>query len=245
MRSLRNLLLFVSVFVVHAAQALDAPPELIPADLSPGDQFYIVFAGSDTLDGAQSSAAYAAYAATVKANNLITDSIAGWTTLFGHDDSTLVTTSAFGSNTAQPVYNINGDRVADNMGNFFSDSQVNAVGYDESGVATSANIWTGFNFNGSSVGIGDDSLGGNDSLNDGCVAGNADQTNSQWAASVLVGGAGCAGVSLGLYVLSPLLTVPGALAVPVANHYALGVTALLLIALAGWARKRTSSSRRA
>jgi len=194
-------------YAQHAA-ALDAPAALIPSDLNPGDQFYIVFAGSDVVNGAQTSATYTAYAAAVKANDPDTDAISGWTTLFGHDDSSLVTLSAFGAGTSYPIYNTNGDRVANNTAGLFSDSLNNPIGYDESGTAVNSSIWTGFNFTGSSTGIGDDSLGGNDSLSDGCLAGSSNQVNNQWAASILAGGNGCAGASYGLYVVSPLLSVP-------------------------------------
>lgn len=207
MHCIRFTLVFAALLCSQFTSALDAPSGLIPPGLNPGDQFYIIFAGSDTVDGAQSSAVYASYAATVKANDPDTAAIAGWTTLFGHDDSSLVTQSAF-SDTSQPIYNTNGDKVADNAAELFSTSLDSAIGYDESGVANSAYIWTGYNFTGGPTGIGDDSLGGNDSLTDGCLAGTADEDDNRWAASVLAGGAGCDGANLGLYVLSPLLTVP-------------------------------------
>ena len=186
----------------------EPPAGLIPPGLNPGDEFFIIFAGSDTLDGAQTSATYTSYAASVKQNDPDTDAVTGWVTLFGHDDSTLVTLSAFGGNTSQPVYNTNGDLVAPNAAGLFSDSLSSPIGFDESGNAYSGSVWTGFNFTGTPTGIGDDSLGGNDSLNDGCLAGSSTQTDTQWAASVLAGGAGCAGASLPLYVLSPLFAVP-------------------------------------
>lgn len=229
MRVLKKLALFAAILLQSTvSQSLDAPPALVPPDLSPGDTFFIVFAGSDTLDGTQTSATYAAYAALVAANNPDTASINGWTTLFGHDDATLVTTSAFGGDTSSPIYNTNGDRVADNRAGFFSNSQSSAIAYDETGTANANDIWTGFQSTGASVGIGDDSLGGNDSLNDGCLAGDPTVTTGQWATNTLEGGAGCAGASLGLYVLSPLLTVPGS-AVPVP---AIGTYALLALILA-------------
>ncbi|MBN7798872.1 choice-of-anchor D domain-containing protein [Parahaliea mediterranea] len=189
------------------SSALDAPPGLIPPGLNPGDEFYIIFAGSDTLDGAQSAATYAAYAATVKANDPDTNAISGWISLFGHDDTTLVTTSAFGGNTSQPIYNTNGDKVADNRAELFSDALDSAIGYDESGAANANNIWTGFLETGAAVGIGDDSLGGHDFVLDGCLVGNAGQADERWAASIATGGAGCTGANFGLYVLSPLLSV--------------------------------------
>ena len=193
-----------------SSRALDAPAALVPAGLNPGDTFFIIFAGSDTLNGAQSSATYINYAATVATNNPDTASIPGWTTLFGHDDSSLVTSAAFGGVTNRPIYNTAGIKVADNSAGLFSNSLLSPIGYDESGVVNANNIWTGFNFTGGSTGIGDDSLGGNDSLTDGCLAGDASVTDHNWAASILSGGNGCAGSNLGLYVLSPLLTVPGA-----------------------------------
>ncbi|MFA7555998.1 MAG: hypothetical protein WCY88_17270 [Spongiibacteraceae bacterium] len=198
-----------STFILGAniASALDAPAGLVPAGLVPGDTFYIIFASSNTLNGAQTSATYIAHAANAAALGTDTSTIAGWTTLYGHDDSTLVTTSAFTA-TDRPIYNTNADLVASDRATLFSNSQSNAIGYDESGNVNAANIWTGFNFTGSSTGIGDDSLGGNDALSDGCLAGNAAQTDNKWAASVLAGGNGCAGANLGLYILSPLLTVP-------------------------------------
>lgn len=210
MRLLERLTLATLVFLYSQfSLAQVAPPEgLIPTGVNPGDEFYIIFAGSDTLNGAQTSATYVNYAASVKQNDPDTDAVTGWTTLFGHDDASLVTLSAFGANTSQPIYNTNGDLVAPNAAAFFSSSQTSAIGFDEGGNSYSGNVWTGFNFTGSNTGIGDDSLGGNDSLTDGCLAGTSTATDQQWAASVLAGGNGCAGANLPLYVLSPLFAVP-------------------------------------
>ncbi len=210
MKTFNALLLIITFSIITSpARALDAPSALVPAGLFPGDTFYIIFAGSDTLNGAQTAATYVNYAATVKANDPVTDLITGWITLYGHDDSSLVTTSAFSAGTNSPIYNRVGTKIADNRAQLFSNTQAAPIECDESGNCASRNIWTGFNSNGSSTGIGDDSLGGNDSLNDGCLAGDSGATDQNWATSVLLGGAGCAGASLGLYVVSPLLTVPG------------------------------------
>ncbi len=226
---------------VSAQGQVTAPSILTPPGLGPGDTFYIIFAGSDTINGAQTAAAYVNYAATVKANDPATDLIAGWTTLYGHDDSSLVTTSAF-SDTNAPIYNRNGDKVADNRAELFSNSQDVAIGFDEQGNPNANNIWTGFNFTGGSTGIGDDSLGGNDALSDGCLAGNAAETDNRWAASVLTGGNGCAGASLGLYVVSPLMMVPRPPApLPIFNIPGL----VLLVALMGLVARRYSSRLRA
>lgn len=240
MRFTRFIFLCSILFFSQLSNALDAPPGLIPPDLNPGDEFYIIFAGSDTVDGTQPAAIYVNYAATVKANAPDTDQIDGWTTLFGHDDATLVTLSALGADTSQPIYNTHGDRVADNRAGLFSNALNAAIGYDESGTPLNANIWTGFNFTGSSTGIGDDSLGGNDFLTDGCLAGNSGETNSRWAASILAGGNGCAGANLGLYVISPLLTVPGgeAAAIPTMGHYALWLLALMVVGVVSLTRRR-------
>ncbi len=224
------IILAVTLLAGHAKAQVDAPAGLVPAGLTPGQTFYIIFAGSDVLNGAQSSATYANYAATVALNGADTALISGWTTLFGHDDSTLVTLSAI-SAADRPIYNTNGDLVANDRANLFSLAQLSPIGFDEQGNAVAGNIWTGFNFNGSSTGIGDDSLGGNDSLNDGCLAGNPGLTDNNWSASVLLGGAGCAGSSLGLYVVSPLLRVPGIPAnVPVMGPLGLGLLSLLMAA---------------
>lgn len=132
-------LLCMSASMSFSAVATTAPSALIPAGLNPGDTFYIIVAGSDVLNGAQTSATYIAYAASVKANDTDTDSVTGWTTLYGHDDSTLVTTSAITS-TSSPIYNTNGDRVASNRAASFFNSQENPIAYDESGNLNANNI---------------------------------------------------------------------------------------------------------
>lgn len=209
MKNLKKMLLLSSVSLAcQSALAVDAPAGLVPPGLAAGDTFYIVFASSYTLDGNKSSAVYAGAAAIAAANGVDTAKITGWVTLFGHDDSTLSTMSAF-STTDRPIYNTNGDKVADDRTKFYSNSLDNPIGYDEQGAVAPAIIWTGFNYTGTSTGVGDDSLGGNDSLNDGCLAGMSSATDRNWATSMLAGGNGCAGANLGLYVLSPLLTVPG------------------------------------
>jgi hypothetical protein len=183
-----------------------APDGLVPNGLKPGDKFYVVFVSSNTVNGAQTAATYQAIAATAAANNSDTEKVS-WTTLYGHDDSSLVTTSAF-TDTSVPIYNTNGDKVADNRAEFFSNSHDAPIQYNESGVSVGGvNVWTGYNFTGSNTGIGDDSLGGNDSLNDGCLAGRANATDQSMFAAVLSGGAGCAGANHGLYVVSELLQV--------------------------------------
>lgn len=209
MRLAQRLTLAALALTSQLASAQVAPPEgLIPAGVNPGDEFYIIFVGSGTLDGAQPSATYANYAATVKVNDPDTDAVTGWTTLFGHDDGSLVTLSAFSANTSQPVYNTNGDLVAANAAEFFSNAHSSAIDFDESGNAYNGFVWTGFNADGGSYAVGDDSLGGNDFLNDGCLSGASTSRSEQWAASAVVGGLGCAGSSLPLYVLSPLFAVP-------------------------------------
>ena len=189
-----------------AASGIVPPDSLIPDGLEPGDNFYVVFVTSNTVNGAQSAATYQGLAATAAANNVDT-AVLSWTTLYGHDDNSLVTTSAFADASA-PIYNTNGDKVADNRAEFFSNSHDAPVQYDESGVSVGGSyVWTGYNFTGTRTGVGDDSLGGNDSLNDGCLAGRANATDHQMFASVLSGGAGCTGTSLGLYVVSELLLI--------------------------------------
>ena len=191
---------------ISMAAAASAPDALVPDGLEPGQQFYVVFVTSNTINGAQTSATYQAFANVAASNDPDTAGLS-WTTLFGHDDSTLVTTSAI-ADPSVPIYNTNGDKVADNRAGFFSMSLLSPILYDESGVNLGAvNVWTGFNYNGHPVGIGDDSLGGNDSLHDGCVAGNAGSTDNHAFASVLSGGAGCAGANNHMYVVSQLLTV--------------------------------------
>ncbi|RFF31768.1 IPTL-CTERM sorting domain-containing protein [Wenzhouxiangella sediminis] len=207
MRIIKLLSLYSLVLFSQVSHAVEAPPGLIPPSLNPGDDFYIIFAGSDTVDGAQTSATYAAYAANVKSNDPDTDSVNGWITLFGHDDSTLVTQSAF-PDPQLPIYNTNGDRVADNVAGLFSVAHYNAIGYDESGTAASSFIWTGFNSGGFPTLVGDDSLGGNDAQTDGCLVGSPDEPNILWATSTLAGSSGCTGASYGLYVVSPVLSVP-------------------------------------
>ncbi|MBU2886197.1 hypothetical protein KO507_10525 [Gilvimarinus agarilyticus] len=235
-------LMVVALYVggVNAQTAIPAVQGLIPPGVEPGDKFYIIFAGSDTVDGAQSSATYQAYAASVKTNDPITDQISGWITLFGHDDSSLVTTSAL-DYTNIPIYNRNGDKVADNRAELFSSAQDSAIGYDEQGNPNANNIWTGFNFTGGNTGIGDDSLGGNDSLADGCLAGNAAEADSEWAASVLAGGNGCTGVNLGMYVISPAFFIPEPSPLPILNIPGFVILLVLmgLIARRYFARLRT------
>lgn len=187
----------------------EAPTALVPVGLNPGDEFYIIFVGSDAVNGAQTSAVYKAYAATVKAKDPDTDAIDGWQTLFAHDDFTLTTRAAFVTETSQPIYNTNGDKVADNLADFYDGTLDAAIEFDESGAATARGVWTGFDERGRSSGIGDDTLGGTDSLGDACLAGYSNEASRSWAFNSLSGGSGCASANFPLYVLSPLLRVPG------------------------------------
>lgn len=235
--------LLVAVFGLHvsgamAQVAVPAPSVLTPPGLSPGDRFYIIFAGSNTLNGAQTSATYQNYAAAVKSNDPRTDLVSGWTTLFAHDDGTVRTLSAFSDDTSAPVYNMNFEKLADDRADFFDFTLDTAIGFDEQGNAIASGMWTGFNANGNSAGVTDDTLGGVDTLNDGCLAGISNAATAGWAASTLSGGGGCTGVNFGLYVVSPLMMVPAApVAVPIFNIPGL----LLLVTIVGFMARRYSS----
>lgn len=197
----------LTIFAMNSA-ALDAPAGLVPAGLSPGDTFFVIYASDNLVNGAQTSATYIGYAATSATSGSKTNTIAGWTTLFAHDDGTITTTSAFGGVTNRPIYNTVGTKVADDRADLFDNTLDAAIGFDEDGDAVAASIWTGFFHDGSALNVGDDTLGGADGVNDGCATGSSSSATGAWALNALSGGAGCAGATFGLYVLSPLLTVP-------------------------------------
>ncbi|WP_339904293.1 hypothetical protein [Pseudomonas guineae] len=185
-------------------QALDAPAALVPAGLTPGQTFYVVFVSSGTIAGNSSSVALAAFGQTQANNNIETAKITGWKTLFGHDDGTTSTT--IHTAVSAPFYRPDGTRISTSSATFWAVTHESVINRSEDLSTHTGNIWTGFASNGTRANPNDDTLGGNDFASDGCLVGL--HVVNQWSAGALTGGIGCT-ASYSTYVISPLLTVPG------------------------------------
>lgn len=197
--------------------ALDAPAGLVPAGLTPGDQFYIIFVTSTTTAGNSTVAQF--NAAVDAAGNLDTGTAPlTWQAILAHDDGTVQALSLF-ADTSKPIYNTNGDKVADNYIDFTDGTLDAAIEYDETGVSVGvADVYTGTTAAGLAIdGVDNDTLGGIDTNTNGCAGGVANSTTGTFLFNGLLsdgggGGNGCTDTER-LYAVSPLLTV-AAVSVP-------------------------------
>jgi hypothetical protein len=195
--------------------ALDAPAGLVPAGLTPGDEFYIIFVTSTTTAGNSTVAQF--NAAADAAGNLDTDTAPlTWMAIVGHDTAANITdvqsASLFAADNTQPIYNTNGDKVADTYIDFTDGTLDAAIEYDETGASVgAADVYTGLTAAGNALNIGNDTLGGGDSSNDGCSGGVANSTTGTFLFNGRLsdgggGGNGCTDTER-LYAVSALLTV--------------------------------------
>jgi len=210
-----------------------------PAGLGPGDQYHILFATSnltrvtgDTSVPPPSPTEFGGIAAAdwdVTYHAAFAGLVPGWNGLDLVYRSIL---SIDGDNAVDrlsivgPVYNTNGDLLANDAADLWDGSLANPVGYDEKGILIASNtqVWTG------TLIIGTWSSG--QSCGDWDIPlstefgrqGNATLSNNQW----IYGGLNSCNNTARLYGLSPAITVP--------EPSTLFLTALGLLSVAGTLR---------
>lgn len=208
-RCLNFLLVLYSLVDVNVVVArVDAPAALQPGDLSPGDTFFIIFvtSGQVNYNQATTSAAIDTDGVNAAAAGTETSGVVGWRSLYAFETSagagtlnTMDSAEAWGNVTDRPIYTTTRVRVANNRADMLDGTLLAAVGFDENG-ATPVNreVFTGL----TSVGAIDvDALGTN--LLTGSASGRNDSTTGTWLENTN------ADVPRHLYVLSPLLVIPG------------------------------------
>lgn len=191
--------LFSLVFFGAAlpAKALDAPAALVPAGLNPGDTFFIIFYSSGTTAGNLAAASnFNTFAGAQAALGPNTSQVTGWTALIGHDDTTNTSTSAFGGDTASPIYLVDGTLVANNRADLFDGTVVANISIDQSGNTSASGVWTGLTNTGTTDADALGTVGAN------CRRGANNSLNQAFSFDSQA----CGG-SFPIYVLSPQLTV--------------------------------------
>lgn len=190
--------------------AKGAPAAMVPQGLAPGDTFYIMFVTSTPIAGNRSVVDYNAHVNSTAANASVrgTDQVLSWRAWLGHDDGTLQTESNFAGDSSRPIYNLGGQLVAPDYTSLVSGAALSdSINYDETGAQTSSFVWTGTFSDGLAAIVGDDTLGGDDSANDGCAFGISNAATREWAkADILSGDVGCTD-QYPVYAVSPLLAV--------------------------------------
>lgn len=175
---------------------------------------------SPITDAAGTPATMDQFAIDSAASGSLTSGVTGWKALYVHqqvhfngvvlDTPTGVTSNigaetAFQNNISSPIYNLEGELVANNRADLFDGSIENAIKYDENGDAISGFAFTGFDEFGN--GANNDpsaptplyTLGHGGT---GCAVGRTTSTNKGWAAL------GNSNNSRSIYIISPVLTVP-------------------------------------
>ncbi|ABG42268.1 hypothetical protein Patl_3768 [Paraglaciecola sp. T6c] len=237
---IRNLI-YISIFLytsISNAQ-VSAPAALQPAGLTPGDTFFVIFTTSTTLDAcaddltatageiaATTPTSINTHGTNAAAAGTITSGVAGWNSLYIHNDGVTTTDTvaaagvAFNNVTDRPIYNTLGQLVANDRDDLFdgagapafpgSTALNNLINFDEDGNAFAGGdfTYTGFGPLGNDtdqngVGANVPPLGARNNLT-GCMVGDPDQSDANWA------GAGPSAASRSVFVLSPLLQIPAA-----------------------------------
>lgn len=219
---MKRTILTTLLLLPNLALALNAPANMVPAGLNPGDEFYVIFASSTTLvstfPAIASYNAHANTAADLSGVKGTDDPSITWSALMAHSDGTTQTTSLFAANTSAPIYNLNGDVVADNVADMFDGTLDNAIGYDQSGTAINRFAFTGFSSDGST----------SDEIGTGSRSGHITAADGTWASVVSF-----SPNPESVYAVSPLLTAPGvapttAKTVPSSTPYTLAMLSGLL-----------------
>jgi hypothetical protein len=208
--------------------ALDAPASLVPAGVSPGSQFYLIFTTSGVYQA--NSTNMSTYDTSVNADAQAGSSLPGvssltWKALGA--TSTVDQCKPF-IDLTKPVYTVTKVLVSTTASAMFSGggtSLNSKVGVTPSGGIPGSNAaWIGCSDTGSPL-VGNE-LG---TANPGI--GIPSQTNSSWIA---FGNSG-AGTPQPLYAVSPLLTVPPLpAAVPTLSEWSQMLLGLMVMMLIGW-----------
>ena len=219
------------ILLVFAGSA--QPAILVPAGLTPGDQYHLVFVSSTPSDanfggiaGADAYVQALADAAGIGVTEGVT-----WQALLS--DSTMSAVSRF--TTPAPIYNMNGDRVAVNSALLWGTTTFNLenpISYDENGAGSTTilvEVWTGTAPNGTWDTSDSDWLSSSPSTF--ATAGSSIAVNTDW---INGGGYPAENVPLSVFATSELLTVP----VPEPSAFLLAGLGLFLLVMFGWRRRR-------
>lgn len=136
----------LGVWLLTAGQ-VEAIPLPLPADLNPGDSYHLIFVTSTTTDSNFGGLAGGDAYVQARANSAgIGDAIGvSWLALLSQEvPGTVDAISRF--NPTAPVYNMNGERIANNGTDLWDGLLAATPEYDESGASVGAEfVWTGTN----------------------------------------------------------------------------------------------------
>lgn len=123
----------------HSAYALDAPNALVPSDLAPSSEFYVMFVTKSTIDGTDPDVAtYNLHAnqdadlSSIKATN---DPSINWTAIVATENGDDQCLSWY-TNPNAPVYTTSGLRLADNKADFIDGFLAEMPYVDRDGIST-------------------------------------------------------------------------------------------------------------
>ncbi|WP_299978560.1 hypothetical protein [uncultured Pseudoteredinibacter sp.] len=188
--------------------ALEAPEAMVPKGVKPGETFYIVFVTAANDIGTFSSVEKLNEIANLEADSSnfkgTDDPNIEWKAMFGHADGTVQTANLFEQADAA-IYNLNGDKIADDVADMFDGNLDAPIAYEQSGFQVSSLVLTSFSAEGETV------AGGLATADGSCPVGLAGHKGAAWAMSgPSYCGSGKGDERMGaLYVVSPLLTAPG------------------------------------
>ncbi|GAA6153667.1 hypothetical protein [Pseudoteredinibacter isoporae] len=204
--------LAVSFFCLFSTflRAAEAPEVMVPPGVKPGETFYIVFVTAANDIGTFSSVEELNRIANEEADSSsfkgTDDPNIEWKAMFSHSDGTVQTSNLFQDSNA-PIFNLNGEKVADDVDDMFDGELDAPIAYEQSGYEVSSLVLTSFSANGDAVDGGLAKAEGN------CSVGLAGHKTSAWAMS----GPSYCGSGRGdertgaLYVVSQPLVAPGKL----------------------------------
>lgn len=192
-----NYFLLAIVAVSCMANVSEAAP-FVPAGVAPGGTYQLVFVTSGARDSTSTLIAdYNTYVNNQAAQNPVLTGTNMGVQYFAIGSTTTVNANANAAVTG-PVYNFNGDKVADNFADMWDGSLDNAIRYDEfASLATFPDLWTGT----TTAGIG---FVGNELGTSSPRAGIAFASTSIWISDAI----GPSSVDFAFYGLSQTLTAP-------------------------------------
>jgi hypothetical protein len=176
----------------------------IPAGLTPGSQYRLVFVTADTYAATATNIATYNTEVNSEANAVAVLAALHTTWLDIGSTATVNAITNIGQDPSIPIYNLDGQLVANdartNAGGLFSGTLFHAIDYNESGTLDNTYVWTGTGTNG--TGISGDQLGSRN-VAEGY---SADTTGGLWFHNGVT--SACDGKEA-LYAISVVLTVPG------------------------------------